>query len=140
MAVDFVGTIVCGTVRMQDVLPAIMDVLYDEDADAYQRITRAISELDTNTTFIELTRNDDHPVWYSAEMDWILTEAFEAMDNIAPPGTHFGAHPGDGADLGFWYNHVCDSCGCGDLTLYPCPYCGIEICDDCCDIHVCDQE
>jgi len=35
--------------------------------------------------------------------DWFLNETlFDAMEDIAPPGCFFGAHPGDGACFGFW--------------------------------------
>lgn len=37
-----------------------------------------------------------------AERDELLTSVFDALNNIAPEGTSFGAHPGDGSDYGFW--------------------------------------
>jgi hypothetical protein len=32
----------------------------------------------------------------------VLVALFDALDAIAPTGTYFGAHPGDGSDFGFW--------------------------------------
>jgi len=32
----------------------------------------------------------------------VLSEIFDTLNDHAPEGMYFGAHPGDGADFGFW--------------------------------------
>jgi|GEM_PF-3366675 len=56
----------------------------------------------------------NHPLWSyikdfwdaeedSEERSMILNESiWDAMNDIAPEGTSFGSHPGDGSDYGFW--------------------------------------
>ena len=47
--------------------------------------------------------NDKHPGWQDEDVPWIINElAWDAMNEIAPEGFYFGAHPGDGCDYGFW--------------------------------------
>jgi hypothetical protein len=38
------------------------------------------------------------------EQDDVLATIHDALNAVAPPGTSFGAHPGDGSDFGFWSN------------------------------------
>lgn len=38
----------------------------------------------------------------SEDADWLLDSLFDKLNAIAPEGTYFGAHPGDGSDYGFW--------------------------------------
>ena len=33
---------------------------------------------------------------------YILEELFDILNSIAPEGTYFGGHPGNGSDFGFW--------------------------------------
>jgi len=42
--------------------------------------------------------------WNSEASGWLLEALFDALDDIAPRGCYFGAHPGDGSNYGFWHN------------------------------------
>ena len=44
----------------------------------------------------------DDEFWQSADASEYLETLFNLMENHAPPYCYFGAHPGDGADYGFW--------------------------------------
>jgi hypothetical protein len=48
----------------------------------------------------------DHVNWEhyyeSEDAVYDLERLFDLMDSIAPETARFGAHPGDGADYGFW--------------------------------------
>jgi hypothetical protein len=53
----------------------------------------------------------------------ILDALFDALNDIAPEGMHFGALEGDGSDFGFWYTHEfeCErpgGCGAARNPIY----------------------
>lgn len=101
--VDFTGSVSHATMREQDLLPAFMDVLEDHDEAAWYQIKTAFTvEFDmTYDQFLDLPEDDDR--WRSEALAYILNEdVYNAMQEIAPDGYYFGAHPGDGSDYGFW--------------------------------------
>ena len=154
--VDFTGTVVEGTMRPQDVLPAMMDVMLQYHPEAYQLVTSTISS-EFDLTYMELCGHENHPAWQDEDMSWIVNEvARDAMNEIAPDGYYFGSHSGNDSDYGYWLeddwdlddkddeeDHFCFCCGRGDKGLEPCPQCGKMLCQDCVPPfggHVCEPD
>ena len=109
--VNFTGTVSEGTMRPQDVLPAIMGVLAEYRPSAFNMIQYELAfgddtrftQCQASIVYSEMCRNDNHPYWDSEDVSWIINElAWDAMNDIAPEGYYFGSHPGDGSDYGFW--------------------------------------
>lgn len=82
------GSISTGTLQPRDLIPAFADALADVAADSEYEKLVADAE--------SLTDYD------SDEAADILQELTDALEVCAPPYFYFGAHPGDGADFGFW--------------------------------------
>jgi hypothetical protein len=87
----FAGSVSSGTIREEDLVPAFLSVLRELDPKATE-----ILDLE----FEEIRRDHD---WDSEEISRFLNETlWDALEANAPDGWYFGAHPGDGADYGFW--------------------------------------
>lgn len=90
------GSVSCATTRPQDLIPAFA------------------WELEHNVGPIsaahkDLVREADALTDYDSEnADYILSDLFDALNEYAPPYAYFGAHPGDGADYGFWLSESFD--------------------------------
>lgn len=82
-----------GTMRPQDVLPILLDTLRECDADAYAQCINLIPSH---------ASEDDDAAWWSEEATEHIGAIFDALNDCAPLGLYFGAHPGDGSDYGFW--------------------------------------
>ncbi len=93
------GSVIHGTMRNQDVIPALMETLKRCDPKTAKRL------LDNNKKLKQALRSGDgnDPWWDGEEATMLLNEdIFDAMQGIAPKGHLFGSHPGDGSDYGFW--------------------------------------
>ena len=82
-----------GTMRPQDVLPALLDALAERDGDAYAQCMNLIPAH---------ASEDDDAAWWTEEAPDHIETLFDALNDCAPSGLYFGAHPGDGSDYGFW--------------------------------------
>ena len=82
-----------GTMRPQDVLPALLDALAEHDLDAYTQCMHIIPAHATE---------DNNAAWWTEEAPEHVEALFDALNDCAPVGLYFGAHPGDGSDYGFW--------------------------------------
>src|SRR5690606_38111779 len=84
-AVDFVGTVSHATMRPEDLIPAFMQVLETYWPEKAEELQSAYS--------IRMGDDDDY---------WHLEELINALNELAPAGYFFGAHPADYSDYGFW--------------------------------------
>jgi hypothetical protein len=124
-----IGTIIHATMRPQDVVPALMDALNTLDPKRYQALLESADsgyreqctpQDGEQPTLIGIAYHtagciagidlcDDDPWWDSEDCLYFLNdELWEALNEYAPDGCYFGAHPGDGSDYGFWPNEEGD--------------------------------
>lgn len=118
------GTVIHGTHRNQDLIPALLKRLHShylpiEGMTSYERIDALLDRnipcpVKDKRRFVAVafscwlagTRqepmHDDHHWWASEEASELVTILMDELSAIAPDGHYFGAHPGDGADFGFW--------------------------------------
>ena len=83
------GSVSCGTLRPEDLIPAFADVL---------------ESLDANGAYAALVREAGESMDIDAQ-DSILDDLRDALESFAPPYGYFGTLEGDGADFGFWPSH-----------------------------------
>ena len=82
------GSISSGTMRAEDLIPAFIAAIPDDDR-------RASYEM-------ELAALDFEDGDQQEDMDDLLDRLFDVLGEYCPEGYYFGAHPGDGADYGVW--------------------------------------
>lgn len=93
MSFNHIGSVSSGTMRNEDLIPDFASLL------------RELGCTDSRLTEIEqrIKTDDDGSYFDSEDADYDLNEfLFDALNKFAPPYFYFGAHPGDGADYGFW--------------------------------------
>jgi hypothetical protein len=81
------GSVSTGTLRAEDLLPAFANALADLEGNRNRPlIVAADGEID----------------YESERASFLLGDMQDALEVSCPPFVFFGAHPGDGADFGFW--------------------------------------
>ncbi len=135
----FLGSIASGSLRTEDLLPAFLDCLdsWKEELslslpigatfEQTESVKREVSRIDDLLADIESRQSSDD--YYESEEAQYDMESLESeLQNVAPPYFYFGAHPGDGADFGFWLSEDSladfDGLRVDDLAEVPDDYCG----------------
>ena len=88
------GSVSSGTLRMQDLAPAFLDLLGDVEP-----------MLVGTDWWIEMQRDVARVVASDGELDnapEIIDRIADEINSYLPSGLYFGAHEGDGADFGIW--------------------------------------
>lgn len=109
------GTVSHATMRDEDLIPCFLSALQDilasitgmiaghiGDNPEALPILRATHAMVDRTTAYVAEWLEHSPEWESDEADEILSELFDQLEEFAPTGFYFGAHPGDGIDYGYW--------------------------------------
>ena len=111
MAQFQLGSISTGTLRQQDLLSAFAQTLSSlESTKFYAEVgpdslelyhgSELVQQAPAMLNALDNTTAVGNP--YVAEyLDWLT----DALQEYCPPFVYFGAHPGDGADFGFWPNY-----------------------------------
>jgi predicted phosphoadenosine phosphosulfate sulfurtransferase len=95
------------TMREEDLIPAFTEFLQRAKNNGVTLSRRANATLREANALMKkhakaFTGWNHLPVSVQDEASYLLQDLFDALDEIAPSGCYFGAHPGDGADYGFW--------------------------------------
>ena len=94
------GSISTGTLRSQDLIPAFLEALSKLSPEAYQQMQEPATGFAMVPAYA--LEDEESGWWYSVDCDCVMYALEDALNEHAPDGTYFGAHPGDGADFGFW--------------------------------------
>ena len=93
MVEDIQGTIISGTMRNEDVIPALLAYL-----ECYPKVHQGtLVTIKDEVRSIEI-RED----WDSEYASEVCLGLFDGITEHLPEGYYCGSHPGDGADFGIW--------------------------------------
>ena len=82
------GTIISGTCRLCDIIPALLEECIERGLHSM-----AVNDAERIVSRSEYETDDAHDVSFRLA---------DLLDGDLPEGMFFGAHPDDGADLGYW--------------------------------------
>mgnify|MGYP003639981671 FL=1 len=99
-----VGSIVHGSFRIEDLLPAFLFALEDVDAVAATRFGSELIELGFGYSQCGVCfgPREEWPNVDDETLIDIQEEVSDKLNEYVPAGCYFGAHEGDGSDFGVW--------------------------------------
>lgn len=129
-----IGSISSATLRSEDILPVFLECLRElatranntEHLGVCADVDAELDALETLSTVID----DLHDTYYASDsVSMLINETLmDALSCYALPYFYFGAHPGDGADFGFWLSEeleeTFDGLKVADLSEVPNTYWG----------------
>jgi hypothetical protein len=83
-------TVIHGTLRPED--------LVETFTDEYERLGGRPHNIKLFRSHLRLPEGEDR----EDELAYDLEDLYGLLNELAPAGTSFGSHPGDGSDFGFW--------------------------------------
>ena len=89
---DLDASVSHGTMRLQDLIPRYMDGI--RDTPEYVQLMNVVPA--------HAVEDDNAEWWNSEDAISLLEDLEDTLENYAPEGYYFGAHPGDGSDYGYW--------------------------------------
>lgn len=92
-------SVIHATHRPQDLIPAFLDAVRDVAPAHYEGMMA--SSFGPIPAYVQ-DEGDSSDWWQSDDASYLLEELFNVLNDHAPEGYYFGAHPGDGSDFGFW--------------------------------------
>lgn len=112
------------TLREEHLAPAFLDALESLDETKYNEVVETLEDWGYT---LDDVYDEDSKLYgtypdYNDDASFLVNEVlYDALNDIAPDGTWFGAHEGDGALFGFWavpckyHDWLHDDCkGCQD--------------------------
>lgn len=89
------GTVICATLRTEDLLEAFADEL-EYQCDRNKGLTGNIARRKLVTEARRINPENE-------DASYLVNEGlYDALNEFAPPYSHFGSLEGDGADFGYW--------------------------------------
>lgn len=90
------GTVIEGTMRAEDLIPTFISTIRTIDPEMENPLRLALIDLENN--MLEMGEEYFRDEISTFDLDYL----FDMLNQYAPDGYYFGAHPGDGSDYGFW--------------------------------------
>ena len=116
------GTLIHGTLRNEDLLPAFRNELHNLSdgqhplVELFDRTVETEPWLDWYSVDIRLADIAPEDQEYASEL---VNDLMDALNEYAPDGCYFGSIEGDGSDFGFWADEEDDE----DIATGKCNQC-----------------